>query len=97
MPYTKRCRASVDGCPAFVMFAKQNPTDANPRPAPNPLDTKPDRERGNLRLDLSTMTYDVLTGEDLTAARERGEDLFLSHFVTCEFRNRFRKKKGGKK
>lgn len=92
MPQTKPCKAREDGCPAFVMFAKQNPTQSNPRPHPNPLDTKPDREKGNLRLDLRTMTYDVLTGEDLTAARERGEDLYLSHFVTCEFRKRFRKK-----
>jgi hypothetical protein len=94
MPATKPCRA--EGCRAFVMFAKQNPTASNPRPSPNPLDVNPDRERGNLRLNLDTMLYDVLTGDALTAARERGEDLFVSHFVTCEFRNQFRKKKAKK-
>lgn len=97
MPYTKPCKARDRGCPAFVMFAKQNPNENNPRPAPNPLDVKPDRERGNLLLDLSTMTYDVLTGDVLKQARERGVDLYISHFVTCEFRGDFRRKKAAKK
>jgi hypothetical protein len=86
------CRA----CPAEIFFAVQNRTDGKAANN-NPLDRRPNPEKGNLRVDFSTSPpkYDVLSKEDATAARERGEELYISHFVTCPNRGQFRK--GGKK
>jgi hypothetical protein len=75
-------------CPAPIVFAKQNATARNPYPANNPLNALPD-ERGNLRLNRETMTYDVLTGDELRAARSSGEKLYLSHFATCAHAREF--------
>lgn len=80
-----QCRA----CPAQIFWATQNPTDKNPKPRANPLDVQPSPE-GNLRLDLSTMLYDVLTGEALEEARKANEPLYISHFATCPNRGQFR-------
>jgi hypothetical protein len=78
-------------CPARIIFAQANPTERNPYPANNPLNASPHPD-GNLRLDRETMRYDVLTGEKLLAARAAGEELYLSHFVDCKFRQQFRQK-----
>lgn len=83
----ERCRR----CPAPIVFAVQNPTASNPHPKPNPLCAEPTPD-GNLRLDPKTMRYDVLTGEELRAAREAGEGLYLSHFANCRAREQFRKR-----
>jgi hypothetical protein len=80
------CRA----CPAPIIFAQQNPTAKNPYPSNNPLNASP-HPQGNLRLDRSVMRYDVLTGEELRAAHEAGEELYLSHFADCPARKNFRK------
>jgi hypothetical protein len=37
------------------------------------------------------MKYDVLTGDELAAARAAGLELYLSHFVNCPARQSFRK------
>jgi hypothetical protein len=91
---TEKCRAWPRGCRTFIFFAVQNANPKNPEPRPNPLEAKPS-ENGNLRLDPQTMTYDVLTGDALKAARDAKETLYVSHFATCEFRSGFRK--GGAK
>jgi hypothetical protein len=77
-------------CPARIIFAQANPTERNPYPANNPLNASPHPD-GNLRLDRETMRYDVLTGEKLLAARAAGEELYLSHFVDCKYRQQFKK------
>lgn len=97
-PKTPTCRA----CPAEMFFAvqkKKEGDDPKKQAKNNPLDRLPDRERGNLRVDFSTSpaSYEVLSKEDATAARERGEDLYISHFVTCPNRGQFRRETGGKK
>jgi hypothetical protein len=79
-------------CPALIIFAQQNPTESNPYPSNNPLNERP-HPKGNLRLDRETMRYDVLTKDDLEAARARGEELYLSHFADCAHRKEFRNKK----
>jgi hypothetical protein len=81
-------------CPAPIIFAQQNPTESNPSPSNNPLNAQP-HPKGNLRLDRATMKYDVLTKDDLAAARAAGEELYLSHFVDCPARQQFKKKKKG--
>lgn len=78
-------------CPAPIFFAQQNPTERNPCPSNNPLNARPHPD-GNLRLDLQTRRYDVLTGEALHSARAAGEELYLSHFVDCPARQQFKKK-----
>lgn len=83
---TDKCRA----CPETIFWAKQNPTASNPEPKNNPINFSPSAN-GNLRLNLETLRYDVLTGESLKAARAANEPLYLSHFVTCLNRGRFRK------
>jgi hypothetical protein len=88
-----RVKPTCRRCPAPIIFAQQNPTEKNPSPADNPLNAEP-HPNGNLRLDLSTMKYDVLSGDVLKDARAAGEPLYLSHFVDCPFRKGFRK--GGK-
>jgi hypothetical protein len=80
-------------CPARIIFAQQNPTERNPYPSNNPLNAKPSPD-GNLRLDRQVMRYDVLTGAQAQAARDAGEELYLSHFADCEYRKHFRKQKG---
>jgi hypothetical protein len=81
------CRA----CPASIIFAQQNPTERNPSPSNNPLNMRP-HPNGNLRLDLQTMTYDVLTGQTLAEARLAGEQLYLSHFADCPARRQFKER-----
>lgn len=85
-----RPQATCRSCPAPIIFAQQNPTEKNPHPSNNPLNARPHPE-GNLRLDLQTLRYDVLTGEELTTARAAGEQLYLSHFVNCPNRGQHRK------
>lgn len=82
--------ATCRRCPAPIIFAKQNPTVSNPQPQNNPLNAQP-HPNGNLRLDRTTMRYDVLTGDALKAAREKGEELYLSHFADCKYRQQFRR------
>lgn len=88
--------ATCRSCPAPIVFAQQNPTPANPHPKSNPLNAQPHAE-GNLRLDLKTMRYEVLTGQTLAEARIREEPLYLSHFADCPNRNRFGAKAAGKR
>jgi hypothetical protein len=78
-------------CPARIIFAQANPTERNPYPSNNPLNAVPS-PIGNIRLDRATMRYDVLTGEKLLQARAAGEELYLSHFSDCKFRQHFKKK-----
>lgn len=53
-----------------------------------PLNPEPDVERGNLILHedgtVEKCTY-------LAAARERGDDLYVTHFATCPSADNFRK------
>lgn len=77
-------------CPAPIIFAQQNPTASNPYPSSNPLNARPHPD-GNLRLDRKTMRYDVLTGQTLAEARLKGEELYLSHFVNCPYRQQFKR------
>lgn len=56
-----------------------------------PIDAAPTPD-GNVRLLGETGEYEVLTGDALAQARERGEALHLNHFVTCPDR----KRRGGK-
>lgn len=77
-------------CPAEIIFARQNPTESNPRPSNNPLNARP-HPKGNLRLDRAALRYDVLTGEGLASAQAAGEALYLSHFADCQHRQQFRK------
>jgi hypothetical protein len=80
-------------CPAQIIFAQQRPTEKNPSPANNPLNARP-HPNGNLRLDRQTRQYDVLTGDALKAARDAGEELYLSHFADCPARQQFKKAAG---
>ncbi len=82
------CRA----CKAMIMFCRQNPTLKNPEPRNNPLDPIPS-SIGNLRVNTANLTYDVLTGDALQTAKDAGEELFISHFVTCPERQKFKGKK----
>jgi hypothetical protein len=45
-----------------------------------PVDVEPN-PKGNMLVDGNTAV--VLTGEQLDAARERGDSLRISHFATC--------------
>lgn len=56
-----------------------------------PLDPIPSR-KGNIQL-LEGGRCRVLTGPELTEARERGIKLYLSHFVTCLHADEHRKAK----
>lgn len=55
-----------------------------------PLDAEPNREKGNLVLHEDG-TVEKLKGLDLDAARERGDDLFITHFATCPQADSFRR------
>lgn len=77
-------------CPKQIIFAQQNPTERNKYPSNNPLNAQP-HANGNLRLDLQTMRYDVLTGQTLAEARLAGEQLYLSHFADCPAKQQFRR------
>jgi hypothetical protein len=82
------CRA----CHAPIIFMMQKgKTDAKP----NPLNPAP-HPNGNLRL-VTGEGYEVLTGDELKAAQDRKEPLYLSHFVNCPARSQFRSKKPGAK
>jgi hypothetical protein len=59
-----------------------------------PIDPEPAPD-GNVRLDDSKVirgekVATVLSGEALVVAHTEGEDLFNSHFRTCEFARRHR-------
>ena len=80
-----KCRS----CPAYVQFALQR---HNPNAKPNPLDVEPS-EKGNLLLDTETMTYEILSGEELERARAMPHiKLYTSHFATCERPHQHRRK-----
>lgn len=76
-----------DGCGKEIIFAKSSSTDKW-----MPVDDDAS-EQGNIRIDF---TYSppraiVLAKERLDDARESGERLHLSHFVTCPKSKSFRK------
>jgi hypothetical protein len=75
-----KCRA----CPTVILWALNRNTGKS-----SPLVAEPLPE-GNIRLDTETRLFDVLTGEALEEAREKGEPLYLNHFANCEARERFR-------
>jgi len=63
-------------CQAPVLWARHMVSD---RPMPIDLESVP---QGNIRL-LDNDRYQVLAGDRLARARTQGENLHLSHFVTC--------------
>jgi hypothetical protein len=66
-------------------------------PAAKPLNPTPDPERGNIRITVTGGVEEgrVLSGDELAWAKRNGEDLFLSHFVTCAGSAKYRQKKQG--
>lgn len=84
MSECKTCSAPI----RWVVSAatgKRMPIDPDPTPG------------GNIGLDLSGMVAaaHVYAGEKLMAIRERGSDLYLSHFVTCPQAGEHRKESNG--
>jgi len=63
----------------YVKSGKAAPIEARPSPD------------GNIHIDLDHGTYIILRGAELDKARERGIQLYLNHFSTCEFRGLFTK------
>jgi hypothetical protein len=78
-----KCRS----CPAPVLWANHKKTNQ-----PNPLDPEPTAD-GNLLVTRSEqgITYEVLTGDELTKARAQGFPLYVSHFATCPNSKQHRK------
>ena len=53
-----------------------------------PIEAKPSPD-GNIHIDVEQGTYIILSGEELQRARDRGIQLHLNHFVTCEYARQF--------
>jgi hypothetical protein len=71
---TGRCKF----CNAPIRWARHKTTDK-----PNPLNPQPVLD-GNILLDPQRNVYEQLTGDDLSLAREKRINLFLSHAATCQ-------------
>lgn len=55
-----------------------------------PIEARPHPD-GNIHIDLDHGIYIILSGEELTKARERNIPLHFNHFATCEYRGQFSK------
>lgn len=87
-----RCRA----CPAQIRWVVMASGKRNP------LNVEPDAERGNVLIiesEVDADLYGVAVGRavalgplEASAEREKGSDLFLSHFATCPNRGQFRRR-----
>lgn len=77
-----KCRS----CPAMVQW-RYNTTTGNLGPIDDGTDPT-----GNCRL-VGDEHYETLAPLEAAAAREAGEQLHLSHFVTCPDRAKYGKKK----
>lgn len=79
-----KCRT----CRADIIWAVSVSTGGN-----MPIDREP-AELGNIVMERDPARGgffgDVLTGDDLAAAREKGRPLHLSHFVTCPDHEKWR-------
>lgn len=84
MPRLSRCTSPT--CPDKVFFLRNEKTNR-----PMPINSEPDLERGNIRVNFDNSTCTVLSRDDAPIARANGEQLYLSHFVTCPDAKAFRK------
>lgn len=71
---------------------KQKPTEANPKPQPNPIEAAPHKE-GNLIISREQGLYRFATPEEIEYARTNGKNLYRSHFVGCKYAKSFRKER----
>jgi hypothetical protein len=80
-------------CPTLVRFVQMIRKDGS-RGAVAPVDAKP-AANGNIHIvgDIAEIKAYVLTGENLTKAREKGMPLYINHFATCSNAEHFRKAK----
>lgn len=62
-----------------VPRAKNNPINANPN------------EKGNLILNVAGGVYRFATADEKKLAERQGKNLYISHFSTCRFADRYRK------
>ena len=56
-----------------------------------PINADPD-PRGNIDINLDARKAEVLTEAQATAARMRGQPLYLSHFATCPYGKKHRRR-----
>lgn len=54
-----------------------------------PVDPKPDPEKGNVTVNGGVAV--VLRAAQVPGARAAGQPLYVSHFVTCPYADRFRR------
>lgn len=57
-----------------------------------PVDADPALD-GNLRINLTDSTVQTLTGDDLALARMDGVPLHISHFATCPYASKHRRRR----
>lgn len=84
----QRCR----DCQTEIRWMKAVPTEKNPEPKMNPIEVAP-AENGNLILNPERTLYRFATDEEKRLAKEKGKNLYISHFTTCPKAKERRKKK----
>jgi len=79
-------------CGALIYFLKSAPTDKNPNPKPNPINSEPS-PNGTIQIYPEDGIYKILKKADAEKAHLNGEPLHISHFATCDQAKTFRSDK----
>ncbi len=82
------CRA----CPKEIIFLYHQEKGSTRSHKANPIEVDPHPE-GNLILNREQGIYRIATPEEIQFAKEKGKNLYISHFAVCPNRARFKNRK----